>query len=161
MKKKVLASLLAVSMTLSMAACGGAAAESKKASDNGEITENAAGDSDVAYIKDKGKLVVGITDFEPMDYKDNNGEWIGFDADLAKKVAQSLGVEVEFVEIDWDNKILELNNKSIDVVWNGMTLTDEVKKSMECTKPYLNNAQVVVCLLVKQQITVLLTAFLH
>ena len=144
MKKKVLASLLAVSMTLSMAACGGAAAESEKASDNGETTENAAGDSDVAYIKDKGKLVVGITDFEPMDYKDNNGEWIGFDADLAKKVAQSLGVEVEFVEIDWDNKILELNNKSIDVVWNGMTLTDEVKKSMECTKPYLNNAQVVV-----------------
>ena len=144
MKKKVLASLLAVSMTLSMAACGGAAAESEKASDNGETTENAAGDSDVAYIKDKGKLVVGITDFEPMDYKDNNGEWIGFDADLAKKVAQSLGVEVEFVEIDWDNKILELNNKSIDVVWNGMTLTDEVKKSMECTNPYLNNAQVVV-----------------
>ena len=144
MKKKVLASLLAVSMTLSMAACGGAAAESEKASDNGETTENAAGDSDVAYIKDKGKLVVGITDFEPMDYKDNNGEWIGFDADLAKKVARSLGVEVEFVEIDWDNKILELNNKSIDVVWNGMTLTDEVKKSMECTKPYLNNAQVVV-----------------
>lgn len=144
MKKKVLASLLAVSMTLSMAACGGAAAESEKASDNEENTENAAGDSDVAYIKDKGKLVVGITDFEPMDYKDNNGEWIGFDADLAKKVAQSLGVEVEFVEIDWDNKILELNNKSIDVVWNGMTLTDEVKKSMECTKPYLNNAQVVV-----------------
>jgi len=144
MKKKVWASLLAVSMTLFMAACGGAAAESEKASDNGETTENAAGDSDVAYIKDKGKLVVGITDFEPMDYKDNNGEWIGFDADLAKKVAQSLGVEVEFVEIDWDNKILELNNKSIDVVWNGMTLTDEVKKSMECTKPYLNNAQVVV-----------------
>lgn len=142
MKKKLLASLLAVSMSLSMAACGGAS-DSAKASEDTEVSAT-QGDSDVAYIKEKGKLIVGITDFEPMDYKDNNGEWIGFDADLARKVAQSLGVEVEFVEIDWDNKILELNNKSIDVVWNGMTLTDEVKKSMECTNPYLNNAQVVV-----------------
>ncbi len=103
-----------------------------------------ASDSDVAYIKDKGTLVVGITDFAPMDYKNDNGEWIGFDADMATKIASTLGVKVEFVEIDWDNKILELDNKSIDVVWNGMTLTDEVKNSMECTKPYLNNAQVVV-----------------
>ena len=79
-----------------------------------------------------------------MDYKDENGNWIGFDADLATKVAQDLGVEVQFEEIDWDNKILELDNKSIDVVWNGMTLTDEVTSSMECTEPYLNNAQVVV-----------------
>lgn len=101
-------------------------------------------DSDVAYIQDKGTLIVGITDFEPMDYKDDDGNWIGFDADLATMVAEDLGVEVEFVEIDWDNKILELNNKSIDVVWNGMTLTDEVLNSMECTNAYLNNAQVVV-----------------
>ena len=92
----------------------------------------------------KGTLVIGITDFEPMDYKDASGDWIGFDADMAVKVADSLGVKAEFVEIDWDNKILELDNKSIDVVWNGMTLTDEVKNSMECTKPYLNNAQVIV-----------------
>lgn len=100
--------------------------------------------SDVAYIKDKGTLVVGITDFAPMDYQDDNGEWIGFDADMAKKVASELGVEVQFVEIDWDNKILELDNKSIDVVWNGMTLTSEVKAAMETGKPYCNNAQVVV-----------------
>jgi len=89
-------------------------------------------------------MIVGITDFAPMDYKDDNGDWIGFDADLAKKVGEDLGVDVQFTEIDWDNKQLELDNKSIDVVWNGMTLTDEVKKSMECTEPYLNNAQVVV-----------------
>lgn len=103
-----------------------------------------SGKSDVDSIKEKGTLIVGITDFAPMDYKDDSGNWIGFDADLAKKVADSLGVKVEFVEIDWDNKILELNNKSIDVVWNGMTLTPEVTSAMECTKPYLNNAQVVV-----------------
>ncbi len=103
-----------------------------------------AEDSDMAYVKEKGKLVVGITDFEPMDYKDENGDWIGFDADLAKAFAASLGVEVEFVEIDWDSKVLELNSKNIDCVWNGMTLTDEVMSAMNCTKAYLNNAQVVV-----------------
>ena len=100
--------------------------------------------SDLDYIKDKGVLIVGITDFAPMDYQDESGEWIGFDADVAKNVAEELGVEAQFVEIEWDNKILELENKSIDVVWNGMTLTDEVKSAMECTKPYINNAQVIV-----------------
>ena len=100
--------------------------------------------SDVDYIKDKGTLVIGITDFAPMDYKDDAGDWIGFDADMARLIAESLGVDAEFVEIDWDNKILELDNKSIDCVWNGMTLTDEVKNSMECSKPYCNNAQVIV-----------------
>lgn len=101
-------------------------------------------DSDVDYIKGRGKLVVGVTDFEPMDYKDKDGKWIGFDADMAKLVGDKLGVEVDFVEIDWDNKVMELNSKNIDVVWNGMTLTNEVKSSMECTNAYCNNAQVVV-----------------
>lgn len=101
-------------------------------------------DSDVEAIQEKGTLVVGITDFEPMDYKDDSGEWIGFDADMAKIVAEKLGVEVQFVEIDWDNKIMELQSGNIDVVWNGMTLTDEVTSSMECTNAYCNNAQVVV-----------------
>lgn len=103
-----------------------------------------AEDSDVEAIKAKGTLVVGITDFAPMDYKDDNGEWIGFDADMAKIVAEELGVEAQFVEIDWDNKIMELNSGNIDVVWNGMTLTDEVTEAMECTNAYCNNAQVVV-----------------
>ena len=100
--------------------------------------------SDLDYVKGKGTLVVGITDFEPMDYKDENGEWIGFDADMAKAFAESLGVSVEFVEIDWDNKILELDGKTIDCVWNGMTLTPEVTGSMECSAAYCNNAQVIV-----------------
>lgn len=104
----------------------------------------ASDDSDVAYIQGKGTLVIGITDFEPMDYKDASGNWIGFDADMAREVADRLGVEAQFVEIDWDNKIMELDSKNIDVVWNGMTLTDEVKNSMECTNAYCNNAQVVV-----------------
>ncbi len=104
----------------------------------------ASEDSDVAYIQGKGTLIVGITDFAPMDYQDENGEWIGFDADMARKVAEKLGVKAEFVEIDWDGKIMELESKNIDVVWNGMTLTDEVTSAMECTNAYCKNAQVVV-----------------
>ena len=103
---------------------------------------DAAGD--VAYIQDKGKLIVGITDFEPMDYKAADGSWIGFDADMAKLVAEKLGVNIEFVEIDWDRKVDELDGKGIDVVWNGMTLTEGVKAAMECTNAYCENAQVVV-----------------
>lgn len=133
MRKRSISSLLAFALTAVMTVSGFA---SLAAADEA--------DSDIAYIQEKGTLIVGITDFAPMDYKDENDEWIGFDADMARLVAEDLGVEVEFVEIDWDNKILELDNKSIDVVWNGMTLTDEVMKSMECTNPYCNNAQVVV-----------------
>ena len=103
---------------------------------------DAAGD--VAYIQGKGKLIVGITDFEPMDYKAADGSWIGFDADMAKLVAEKLGVDIEFVEIDWDRKVDELDGKGIDVVWNGMTLTEGVKAAMECTNAYCENAQVVV-----------------
>ena len=108
------------------------------------MTAGAETTSDKQYVLDKGVLVVGITDFAPMDYKDDQGEWIGFDADLAKAFAAELGVTVEFVEIDWDNKILELNGQTIDCVWNGMTLTEAVLAAMQCSNPYMNNAQVVV-----------------
>lgn len=101
-------------------------------------------DSDKAYVQDKGKLIVGVTIFEPMDYQDANGAWLGFDADMAKAFAESLGVEAEFVVIDWDSKEMELQNRSIDCVWNGMTLTDGVKAAMECSQPYCNNQQVVI-----------------
>lgn len=104
----------------------------------------AADPADSEYVKEKGTLVVGITDFEPMDFKDEDSNWIGFDADMAAAFAEYLGVEVEFVEIEWDNKVLELNSKSIDCVWNGMTLTDEVTSSMACSNAYCNNAQVVI-----------------
>ncbi|MBR4331690.1 MAG: transporter substrate-binding domain-containing protein [Clostridia bacterium] len=104
----------------------------------------AMAETDMEYVKNKGVLVVGITDFAPMDYKDENGEWIGFDADMANAFGEYLGVKVEFVEIDWDNKVLELNGKSIDCVWNGMTLTDAVKEAMETSNAYANNAQVVI-----------------
>ena len=145
MKKKLLALVLAAGMVASMAACGNTNSSGSASVDNKDASATAENtDSDLAYVKDKGTLVVGITAFEPMDYQDENGNWIGFDADLASAFAESLGVDVEFVEIDWDNKILELDGKTIDCVWNGMTLTDEVTSSMSCTNAYCNNAQVVV-----------------
>lgn len=143
MKKKLIAFMLCLTMVFSMTACGGKDAEEGQEAESNTETADDSG-SDVDYIKDKGTLVVGITEFEPMDYKDESGEWIGFDADMAKLVAGELGVEAEFVVIDWDTKIMELDSKNIDVVWNGMTLTPEVTSAMECTKAYCNNAQVVV-----------------
>ena len=163
--KKWIAMLLAALMVFSMAAC---AAKNEPAADqandqtaadtqtsepaedtaSGEdaapAADQTAADSDMAYVQSKGTLVVGITDFAPMDYQDADGSWIGFDADLAKAFAESLGVEVQFQTIEWDNKVMELDGKTIDVVWNGMTLTDEVTSSMACSNAYCNNAQVVI-----------------
>ena len=150
--KKLLALMLALVMVFALAACGtdsgepssepttGASAEpSSVPSEGGDTAE-----SDMAYVKEKGTLIVGITEFEPMDYQNADGEWIGFDADLAKRFAERLGVEVQFQLIDWESKVMELDGRTIDVVWNGMTLTDEVLASMECSNAYLNNAQVVI-----------------
>ena len=143
--KKLLAILLAALMLLSFAACGNSTApEGEEETAGQETAAEETAESDLDYITEKGVLVVGITDFEPMDYKDESGEWIGFDADVAKAFAESLGVEVEFVEIDWDNKIAELNSKTIDCVWNGMTLTDEVTTAMDCSNAYCNNQQIVI-----------------
>ena len=147
--KKIFALMIAAAMMLTLCACGGSAPAATEAapaaSEASAETEAAApaGDSDLAYVQGKGSLVVGITDFAPMDYQEN-GAWIGFDADMARAFAESIGVKAEFVEINWDNKELELDGKSIDCVWNGMTLTDEELSAMECTEAYLNNAQVAV-----------------
>ena len=143
MMKKLMALLLTGCMLAATVVGCGAKEEANPATD-AAVEETAEAASDLAYVKEKGVLVVGITDFAPMDYKDEAGEWIGFDADMAKGFAQKLGVEVEFVEIDWDNKILELDAKTVDCIWNGMTLTDEVKSAMDCSNAYCNNAQVVI-----------------
>lgn len=153
MKKRLLAMLLALAMGLTLAACSGgedkkpdpgSSAPASGPSAGGESAAPAEEGSDLAYVKDKGTLVVGITNFEPMDYQDANGQWIGFDADMAKAFAASLGVEVEFSEITWDYKVFELEAKNIDCVWNGMTLNDEVMAAMGTSVPYCRNAQVLV-----------------
>ena len=150
MKRRWTALALALGLTVSLTACGNGTtgAANTPAGGNSESpagnSNTPAAESDLAYVKEKGTLVVGITEFEPMDYQNTDGEWIGFDADMAKAFAESLGVEVQFQIIDWDNKVMELDGKTIDVVWNGMTLTEEVTSAMECTNAYCNNAQVVV-----------------
>lgn len=129
MTKKIIALVLAVlTVCFAFAGCS-----------NGSKAE-----SDLAKIQEKGTMVVGITDFAPMDYKDENGNWIGFDADLANIVGEKLGVKVEFLEIDWDSKFLELKTGNIDCIWNGMTITDEVNLNSNPTKAYAMNQQIVV-----------------
>jgi len=141
MMKKFLALLLSLSLTLALTACGGGETPAPSDSPNDEVVV----ETDSQYVKDKGKLVVGITNFAPMDFQEaGNDEWVGFDADMAKLFAESLGVDVEFIEITWGYKIMELDAKNIDCVWNGMTLTDEVKAAMATSVPYCLNAQVLV-----------------
>lgn len=103
-----------------------------------------ASSDDYAKIKAKGKLVIGITDYKPMDYQDEDGNWIGFDADYAKLVCEKLGVTPEFKEIEWDNKEMELAGGTIDCIWNGMTITDAIENAADCTVPYMYNTQVAV-----------------
>ena len=148
--KKFFALLLALCMIFALASCGEPASEPSEApaseapASEAPASEEPAAESDMAYVQEKGSLIVGITEFEPMDYQNEAGEWIGFDADLARAFADSLGVEAVFQVIEWDNKVMELDGKTIDVVWNGMTLTDEVLSAMECSNAYCNNAQVVI-----------------
>lgn len=147
--KKLISLLLAAGMAVSLAACGGTAATSESAA--AESTADAAStaeavdtESDLAYIKEKGKMTIGYTVYAPMNYTDENGEFVGFDTELATAVCEQLGVEPEFVEINWDTKIVELDAKSIDCIWNGMTLTDDILANTACTEAYAKNAQVVV-----------------
>ena len=101
--------------------------------------------SDLAAIQKKGKIVIGITDYAPMDYKDENGNWTGFDAEFAQLFAKELGVNCEFYIIaDWGKKFLELETQQIDAVWNGMTITEEATANSSVSDPYVINAQVVV-----------------
>ena len=145
--KKLISMALAAGMAVSLAACGGAASSApavdSAASGAASTTETAA-DSDLAYIQGKGKMTIGYTVYEPMNYTDAEGNFTGFDTELATAVCEKLGVEPDFVEINWDTKIVELDAKGIDCIWNGMTLTDEIMANTACTKAYAKNAQVVV-----------------
>ena len=145
--KRFLSMFVAGAMALSLAACGGAASTSTAASASSSAAGSAASasaDSDLAYIQGKGKMVIGYTVYAPMNYTDDEGNFTGFDTELATAVCEKLGVEPEFVEINWDTKVVELDAKSIDCIWNGLTLTDEIKENTATTKPYAKNAQVVV-----------------
>lgn len=111
---------------------------------DGKENEGEVEEGDLQYVKDKGELVIGITIFAPMNYYDDSEELIGFETEFAKAVCEKLGVEAKFVEINWDSKEMELNSKSIDCIWNGMTITEERLENMSISVPYMQNKQVMV-----------------
>ena len=150
MKKKLLALTLAFGLALSLAACSGGtqpgtADTPAPATDfPAPATGSPAAESDLAYLQDKGSLIIGYTVYEPMNYTDENGEFTGFDTELARAVCEKLGLEPEFVIINWDTKEVALEAKDIDCIWNGLTLDPDREANMACTVPYVKNAQVVV-----------------
>ena len=144
--KKLIALMMALVLVLTcFTACGDPSANKETDQTNGTNDTTAATDSDKAYVLNNGKLVVGITDYAPMDYKDADGNWTGFDAEFATLFAEELDVDVEFFVIaDWSKKFYELESKNIDVIWNGMTINEDVTLNTNCSDAYVVNAQVVV-----------------
>ena len=100
--------------------------------------------SDWKYIEKKGEMTIGITIFAPMNYYDANNNLTGFETDFATEVCRRLGVKPKFQIIDWNSKETELNSKNIDCIWNGMTVTDERRQTMDITTEYMENKQVIV-----------------
>lgn len=126
MKKfaKVTGLVLAAACVMGMSACGAK--------------------SDVERIKERGSLVVGITIYEPMDFIGADGNWTGFDAELAMALGEELGVDVKFDIITWKQKVTELNSYNIDCIWNGMTATEELGQEIDFSARYARNSQVAV-----------------
>ena len=134
MKKKTIAlimAVLAVVLCFSLAACG----------DKPDANEPA---SDFEYIKEKGEMIIGYTEFAPMNYIDAEGNFVGFETEFAKAVCEELGVEAKFQKIDWKAKETELASKNIDCIWNGMTITPERQEAMSISTPYMANKQVLI-----------------
>lgn len=143
MKKKSIALILAalaVIMCFALAACGGTG----NGGETTDPTDNTNTASDLAYIKEKGEMIIGYTEFAPMNYKDDEGNFVGFETDFAKAVCEELGVEAKFQLISWEAKETELAAKTIDCIWNGMTITPEKLEAMSISTPYMANKQVLI-----------------
>ena len=150
--KKVLFTVLAVVLAFSMVltGCSGTKPAENQAAQQSDEKDNAAAnnqseDKSWEEIKQKGKFIVGLDDaFPPMGFKDEDNNIVGFDIDLAKEAAKRMGVEVEFKPVVWNTVILDLQNKNIDVIWNGLTITEERKEKIAFTKPYMEDKQILV-----------------
>jgi len=147
--KKWMALLLALTLCFALAACSGsgsgsAATATPAPAETTPAATAPAPEDDWSYIQSKGKLVIGITVYEPMNYYDDAGKLIGFDTEFAEAVCAKLGVEAEFVEINWDTKEIELAAKNIDCIWNGLTVTEERMENMDFSVSYIKNMQSVV-----------------
>ena len=143
--KKILALLLALVMMMSVGV-GCTPAEEPEAP--AETEAPAEEDTSLQEVMDNGYIVLGLDDtFAPMGFRDENNEIVGFDVDLAKEVAQRLGVELRLQPIEWDSKVLELQSGNIDMIWNGLTITEERKENINFSKPYFNDRQVIIVLI--------------
>ena len=155
MKKLIALSLCAIMLVLCVA-CAAPAATAANATEataadaaavpTADATVVPATDDDWSTIQSSGKLVIGITEYEPMNYYDASGKLVGFDTEFAEAACAKLGLTPEFVVIDWDTKELELSSKKIDCIWNGLTISEDRKANMDFSAPYLKNQQVVVVL---------------
>ena len=138
MKKKLLSSLILLSLIMVMTACGSKNDNDKSA--NGSTT-NTEDDTSLQYIIDRGELIVGLDDtFPPMGFRDDSDNIVGFDIDLAKAVTEELGIELVLQPIEWDAKEQELKTKNIDVIWNGFSITEERLANLTMSIPYMENA---------------------
>lgn len=139
MKKRIFSTLLILTVIISTAiAFTGCASGSTGAVANKE-------NSGFAKLQEKGYVVVGLDDtFVPMGFRDDKGEIVGFDVDMAKEAFKRIGLEVKFQPIDWSMKETELNSGNIDMIWNGYTITDERKEKVAFTNPYLASRQIIV-----------------
>ncbi len=135
----ILAVLMALGCVLMFASCGGNTEETTAPAD-----DTTAAASDLDYIKAKGEMIIGYTEFAPMNYINDNGEFVGFETEFAKAICKELGVEAKFQLIDWSAKETELAGKTIDCIWNGMTITPERLEAMSISTPYMANKQVVI-----------------
>ena len=147
--KKLISFAVAGMFALSLAACGSSSSaaasitESSAESTAASTADSAAADSDLAYLQNKGKMTIGYTVYEPMNYTDESGTFTGFDTELATAVCEKLGLEPDFVEISWDTKETELAAKSIDCIWNGFTYTGR-ENDYTFSDPYVDNSIVMV-----------------
>lgn len=145
MKKSFLV-VLTVILVLALALTGCASqkpAEQKPAEQ--KPADTAPADKSWEEIKTKGYFTVGLDDsYPPMGFRDEKNEIVGFDIDMAKKAAEKMGVQVKFQPVVWSGVIMELNNKNIDLIWNGMSITDARKKEINFSKPYLDNRQIII-----------------
>jgi polar amino acid transport system substrate-binding protein len=138
--KKIVVFLLTCVLMLGTFGCGSAQQGTNSDGNSGQQTAK----TDWDYIKDKGEMIIGITYYAPMNYKDSAGKLIGFETEFAEAVCTKLGVKAVFQEIDWNAKETELNAKNIDAIWNGMTKNEERMKNMDFSLSYLNNRPVMI-----------------
>ena len=130
MMKKLTGIFLASAATVLLAACG---------------PSNDTSSAEATDTAQARKIVVGLDDnFPPMGFRDEKNQLVGFDIDLAREATKRLGYDVEFKAIDWSAKEAELQGKRVDVLWNGLTITEERKKNINFTKPYMANHQIIV-----------------